>query len=199
MYWRERGKRRATATYAKKGEARAARMEASRTYLTTMASFAVLSEVAQGNITGDGPVNPSDKQRRTFLFELLCFAGNFDRAEKQLDILSQESPDALTGTLLYRAALAAERTRHELFEKKEYPRTESAGEPGGVCNGPLTRRTGRPAEEGGGPCGSNSSGGVSFACGSETRGLSCARAASSGAVGLKTRTRGPSGSVWPLN
>ncbi len=25
---------------------------------------------------------PSDKQRRTFLFELLCFAGEFDRAEK---------------------------------------------------------------------------------------------------------------------
>ena len=79
--------------------------------------------------------NPADKQRRTFLFELLCFAGNFDRAEKQLDILAQESPDALTGTMLYRAALAAERTRHELFEKKDYPRTAAATEPRGVCNG----------------------------------------------------------------
>ena len=79
--------------------------------------------------------NPADRKRRTFLFELLCFAGNFDRAVKQLEVLAQEGPEAMTGTLLYRAAIAAERTRHELFEKKDYPRTESAGEPKGVCNG----------------------------------------------------------------
>jgi type VI secretion system protein ImpE len=80
--------------------------------------------------------NPADTKRRTFLFELLCFAGNYDRAEKQLDILSQESPDAMTGSMLYRAALHAERTRHELFEKKEYPKTEStATEPKGTLNG----------------------------------------------------------------
>src|SRR5262249_55631479 len=78
--------------------------------------------------------NPADKQRRTFLFELLCFAGNFDRAEKQLDILAQDGPEAMTGTLLYRAAIAAERTRQELFDKKDYPRTEGA-EPKGTCNG----------------------------------------------------------------
>ena len=32
--------------------------------------------------------NPADARRRTFLFELLCFAGEFDRAEKHLDILA---------------------------------------------------------------------------------------------------------------
>lgn len=80
--------------------------------------------------------NPADRKRRTFLFELLCFAGNYDRAEKQLDILSQESPDAMTGALLYRAALHAERTRKELFEKKDYP-ASGAGQPGpaGTLNG----------------------------------------------------------------
>lgn len=31
--------------------------------------------------------NPTDAKRRTFLFELLCFSGDFARAEKQLDIL----------------------------------------------------------------------------------------------------------------
>ncbi len=72
--------------------------------------------------------NPADKKRRTFLFELLCFAGNFDRAEKQLDILAEESPDAYTGTLLYRAAMHAERTRKELFEKKDYPSTGVLGD-----------------------------------------------------------------------
>jgi len=35
--------------------------------------------------------NPTDAKRRTFLFELLCFAGDFDRAEKQLGVLRQET------------------------------------------------------------------------------------------------------------
>ncbi|MEO8595148.1 MAG: type VI secretion system accessory protein TagJ [Candidatus Solibacter sp.] len=65
--------------------------------------------------------NPMDAQRRTFLFELLSFAGEYDRAEKHLDVLSQAGPDALTGSLLYRAALAGERSRHDLFAKNDYP------------------------------------------------------------------------------
>jgi type VI secretion system protein ImpE len=69
--------------------------------------------------------NPTDAKRRTFLFELLCFAGEFDRAEKQLDILSGAGVDAATGALMYRAALAGERTRTELFEQKRYPQTEA--------------------------------------------------------------------------
>jgi len=63
--------------------------------------------------------NPADTKRRTFLFELLCFAGNYDRAEKQLDILAQEGSNAQMGALLYRGALNAERTRCELFQKGE--------------------------------------------------------------------------------
>ena len=34
--------------------------------------------------------NPTDVRRRTFLFELLCFAGEYDRAEKQLDVLATD-------------------------------------------------------------------------------------------------------------
>jgi type VI secretion system protein ImpE len=65
--------------------------------------------------------NPTDVARRTFLFELLCFAGEHDRAEKHLDILAGASIDAATGSLLYRAAVAAERSRNSLFEKGDYP------------------------------------------------------------------------------
>jgi len=80
--------------------------------------------------------NPADTKRRTFLFELLCFAGNYERAEKQLDVLAQGSPEAMTGAMLYRAALHAERTRHELFEKKDYPTiASSTAEPEGTLNG----------------------------------------------------------------
>ncbi len=67
--------------------------------------------------------NPGDQRSRTFLFELLCFAGDYERAEKQLTILEQEgNKESMIGTLLYRAALNAEKTRQEMFEKKTYPK-----------------------------------------------------------------------------
>ncbi len=67
--------------------------------------------------------SPADLKSRTFLFELLCFAGEYDRAEKQLNILEQEgNKDSFLGTLLYKAALNAEKTRQEMFESKTYPK-----------------------------------------------------------------------------
>jgi type VI secretion system protein ImpE len=64
--------------------------------------------------------NPTDAKRRTFLFELLCFAGDYDRAEKQLAVLSQAGPSSEMGGLLYRGVLAAERARQDTFAKREY-------------------------------------------------------------------------------
>jgi len=71
--------------------------------------------------------NPLDARNRTFLFELLCFSGDYARAEKQLDVLERESKEAVLGTLLYRGALNAEKTRQEMFEKRSY--RLSPGEP----------------------------------------------------------------------
>ena len=65
--------------------------------------------------------DPTDVQRRTFLFELLCFTGEYDRAEKQLDILADAGKEAAMGTLLYRSALQGARTRRDMFEKKTFP------------------------------------------------------------------------------
>lgn len=80
--------------------------------------------------------NPTDPRRRTFLFELLCFAGEFDRAEKHLEVLSGDSPDAMTGSLLYRAALAAERCRLDLFTAGTYPAAKPDAAPlQGTLNG----------------------------------------------------------------
>jgi len=73
-------------------------------------------------LTAEVRDDPTDSKRRTFLFELLCFAGDYSRAEKQLDVLSQGGPQSEMGGLFYRGALAAEKTRHEMFEKQEYPR-----------------------------------------------------------------------------
>ena len=62
--------------------------------------------------------HPSDTQRRSFLFELLCFSGNWERADKQLDVLAGADKDKRMGALLYRAAINAERTREEMFRGK---------------------------------------------------------------------------------
>ncbi len=67
--------------------------------------------------------NPTDTKGRTFLFELLCFAGDYDRAEKHLELLQQTSGEAAMGALLYRGALNAERTREDMFEHKTFPQS----------------------------------------------------------------------------
>jgi type VI secretion system protein ImpE len=66
--------------------------------------------------------DPTNLRRRTFLFELLCFAGEYSRAEKHLDVLSTSGPQSELGALLYKGALAAERTRQEMFEADTYPK-----------------------------------------------------------------------------
>jgi type VI secretion system protein ImpE len=63
---------------------------------------------------------PDDNRRRTFLFELLCFAGDYSRAEKHLNLLSDTSPDAAVGALMYRSAVSAERKRQEFFAARQY-------------------------------------------------------------------------------
>lgn len=81
---------------------------------------------------------PLDARKRTFLFELLCFAGDFDRGEKQLEVLAQGGKNAELGVLLYRAALHAERERKKFFESKAFLETSGAAfgkSPMGTFNG----------------------------------------------------------------
>lgn len=85
--------------------------------------------------------DPTDVRRRTFLFELLCFAGDLDRAEKQLNALSREGKDAEMGALLYRAALHAERLRRDVFAPGGMPPSTASPVPvKGTLNGePFAR------------------------------------------------------------
>ena len=87
--------------------------------------------------------DPGDAKRRTFLFELLCFAGDYDRAGKQLDILAQGGPQSELGTLLYRAAIQAERQRHELFRSGDLPKPAGEAAVPAVRGGTLD---GKPFE-----------------------------------------------------
>ena len=73
--------------------------------------------------------NPADTALRTFLFELLCFSGQYDRAEKQLGVLAKGSPEAEMGAVLYYSALHGEKTRNSMFQKQEFPQAPGAGVP----------------------------------------------------------------------
>ena len=78
---------------------------------------------------------PNDDAARRFLFELLCFTGQLDRAEKHLAVLADRSADARLGGLLYVAAIAAARTRDDMFRAGSFPSTPAAGSGPGLLNG----------------------------------------------------------------
>ncbi len=86
-------------------------------------------------LTAEVRDNPADARRRTFLFELLCFAGEFDRAEKQLEVLARDSPASEAGALVYRGAIYAEKTRQEIFARREFPAAGQARTVSGSLNG----------------------------------------------------------------
>jgi type VI secretion system protein ImpE len=84
--------------------------------------------------------DPTDVRSRTFLFELLCFSGAFERARRQLDAISAADPELNLSAAWYQEALVAEEKRHEMFEKGELPDAGSSPSPvRGTLNGnPFT-------------------------------------------------------------
>ncbi len=79
--------------------------------------------------------NPTDTQRRVFLFELLTFTGQYDRAEKQLDVLSKGGIDREIAVLPYRAAIMGERVREHMFSSGDFPSTPAPSPVAGTLNG----------------------------------------------------------------
>lgn len=65
--------------------------------------------------------NPTDVSARIFLFELACFAGDWERAEKQLDVIGHQDNNAMIGSLILRQNLKAERDRLKLFAENQKP------------------------------------------------------------------------------
>ena len=91
---------------------------------------------AIASLSAELRASPTDVAKRTFLFELLCFAGAYDRAERQLDLLSDGGREAEMGVLLYRSALYAERRRSAMFDRGETPSTSQASSQiSGTING----------------------------------------------------------------
>jgi type VI secretion system protein ImpE len=72
---------------------------------------------AIAQLTEDVRSHPRELQSRIFLFELLCFSADFQRAERQLDAIAQTSGEVKVemGVLLYRQLLQAELARRAFF------------------------------------------------------------------------------------
>lgn len=60
---------------------------------------------------------PTDAQRRTFLFELLSFSGELERAHKQLDVIGHQDAMAEPAAQVFRNILHAETLRRRVFEE----------------------------------------------------------------------------------
>jgi type VI secretion system protein ImpE len=84
--------------------------------------------------------DPTDVKSRTFLFELLCFSGQFERARRQLDAIGAADPELNLSAAWYQEALVAEEKRHEMFLKGDLPVSGSSPSPvQGTLNGkPFT-------------------------------------------------------------
>jgi len=80
--------------------------------------------------------NPHDVPGRIFLFELLLFKGEFDRARKQLDVVETADPEAYVGVAYQKHILKAEEKRQEMFRKGDLPdRMEDDDAVTGTLNG----------------------------------------------------------------
>lgn len=78
----------------------------------TAAVEAALSDVKQ---------HPMDTARRGLLCELLCYVGAWERADKQLDAMGQQDPQAFVGLSMFRQLIRAETARQQCFEEGRLP------------------------------------------------------------------------------
>src|SRR3954452_15434840 len=76
------------------------------------------------SLNGELKARPNDLPGRTVLFDLLCYAGDLARAERQLDVIGHQSggAEAAIGVRFHQNLLAAEKARTRLFSEGVRPR-----------------------------------------------------------------------------
>jgi type VI secretion system protein ImpE len=60
--------------------------------------------------------HPADHGRRLFLFEMLVFAGDLDRARRQIEVVDYPQVELAASVLAYKSLLDAEQARRRLFQ-----------------------------------------------------------------------------------
>lgn len=65
--------------------------------------------------------SPTDSDARFMLFVLLCFAGEVERAGKQLEVLASQDEGVRQGALVYHSLLQAEYDRQQVYAGRSEP------------------------------------------------------------------------------
>jgi type VI secretion system protein ImpE len=65
--------------------------------------------------------NPTDFAKRTFFCELVCLAGDMERADRQLDLLGHQDPQFMVGVSLFRQLVRAETARQDFYSSGRPP------------------------------------------------------------------------------
>ena len=91
-------------------------MSASELFQAGQLDDAIAAQTAQVK------ASPADQSKRLFLFELLAFAGDLDRARRQLDALQYEEIELQTAQSDYRKVLEAEEYRRKVFRDGLQPK-----------------------------------------------------------------------------
>ena len=90
---------------------------------------------AQESLAAQLRTSPNDVRARSFLFNLLCFSGDWERARKHLAILADTDEGARMGSLLYLSALNAETQREQIFRERAFPAGAASSKISGRLNG----------------------------------------------------------------
>src|SRR3954447_25846195 len=72
-------------------------------------------------VTAKVKANPTDTKSRMFLAELLCFDGEWSRADLQLDAIAQQEPAATVNVAMFRQLIRAEQARQQVFNEGRVP------------------------------------------------------------------------------
>lgn len=80
--------------------------------------------------------NPTNPSARIFLFELSAFAGDWERAKRQLDVIGHQDTTAMIGSKIYEQCVLAEGKRADFFANGAKP--EFLGTPPDYVYGILT-------------------------------------------------------------
>src|SRR5258708_28620802 len=65
--------------------------------------------------------NPTNEAGRIFLFELSCFSGDWERAERQLQVIGHQDVNAMIGSKIFEGNFKAERDRMQYFSAGQIP------------------------------------------------------------------------------
>ena len=84
---------------------------------------------ARTQLTQEIKAVPSNVAARTLLFQVLAFCGEWDKAERHLDILALQNVKTETGVQVYKNLVTAERKRLEVYRGERCPSFMTAAPP----------------------------------------------------------------------